>query len=267
MAIQLSFAALGDFRNATAVFRGTSPIHTPNGYLRSRGATLGLQYQVWRSIELKLKRANGESGKEGEVDRVYRLLKNGILQCEFRPGDFLAEANLARQCETSRTPVREACNRLSQEGWISSIRHKGYVIPPISIRDIVEIYEYRKLLECFNAEKAAQTASRKQLADLRDIVEVENKRTAKVSDIMAANDVFHLAIAEIAGNRYILVRLKVALEYVHRLAILSTQQNAGWIPHCEILTALETRKAIQAKKAMAAHIDNSRDRMLKLFGV
>ena len=94
---------------------------------------------------------------EGEVDRVYRLLKNWILQCEFRPGDFLTEVSLAERCETSRTPIREACNRLSQEGWISGIRHKGYVVPSISARDIVEIYEYRKLLECFNAEKAAQT--------------------------------------------------------------------------------------------------------------
>ena len=211
--------------------------------------------------------SDGESKNGGEVDRVYRLLKTSILQCEFRPGDFLAESNLARRYKTSRTPVREACNRLAQEGWISSIRHKGYVIPEISIRDIVEIYEYRKLLECFNAEKAARTASREQLADLRNIAEVENKRTATVSEIMAANDAFHLAIAEIAANHYILDRLKLTLEYVHRLAILSTQRNSGWIPNDEILTALETRKAIQAKKAMAAHIDNSRDRMLKLFGV
>jgi DNA-binding GntR family transcriptional regulator len=218
-------------------------------------------------IELTSKGPSGDSRKEGEVDRVYRLLKDWILQCEIRPGDFLAEASLARRCKTSRTPVREACNRLSQEGWISSIRHKGYVIPAISIRDIVEIYEYRKLLECFNAEKAAQTASRQQLADLGDIVKVETKRNAKVTDIMAANDVFHLTIAEIAGNHHVLVRLKRTLEYVHRLAILSAQKDSGWIPHDELLTALQTRKGIQARKAMADHIDNSRDRMLKLFGV
>ena len=65
----------------------------------------------------------------------------------MRPGDFLSEVELARQCETSRTPVREACNLLSQEKWIQRIRHKGYVLPPISIRDIIEVYEYRKLLE------------------------------------------------------------------------------------------------------------------------
>jgi DNA-binding GntR family transcriptional regulator len=210
--------------------------------------------------------ANGNTGKEGEVDRVYRMLKTWILQCEFRPGDFLAEASLARRCETSRTPIREACNRLAQEGWISGIRHKGYVIPPISIRDIVEIYEYRRLLECFTAEKTAQTATREQLAELWEIVDIENKGDANMPDVMVANDQFHLTIAGIAGNQRVLLRLKLTLEYVHRLALLGTQRHAGFIPHCEILKALETRKPIQARKAMAAHIDNSRDRMLKLFG-
>ena len=63
--------------------------------------------------------------KESEVDRVYRLIKAAIMQCEFAPGDFLVEVDLARQCETSRTPVREACTRLGHEGWISQIRYKG----------------------------------------------------------------------------------------------------------------------------------------------
>jgi DNA-binding GntR family transcriptional regulator len=140
------------------------------------------------------------------------------------------------------------------------------VVPPISIRDIVEIYEYRKLLECFNAEKAAQTASPDQLINLGAIIEVEQKRQAKMSDILAANDAFHIGIAEIAGNQRVLSRLKLTLEYVHRLDILSTQKDTGWIPHGEILAALETRKANQARKAMDVHINNSRDRMLKLFG-
>lgn len=203
---------------------------------------------------------------EGEVDRVYRSLKNWILQCEFRPGDFLAEVELARRCETSRTPIREACNRLSQERWISQIRHKGYMIPQISVRDIVEIYEYRKLLECFNAEKAAQVASPEQLARLRLIIETENQPKPPMSEILAANEAFHLGVGEIANNQRVMDQLKLALEYVHRLDVLSTQRDSEWVPHGEIFSALEKRKPSHARKAMASHIDNARDRMLKLFG-
>jgi DNA-binding GntR family transcriptional regulator len=206
------------------------------------------------------------AASEGEVDRVYRSLKDWILQCKFRPGDFLAEVDLALRCETSRTPVREACNRLSQEGWISQIRHKGYMIPPISIRDIVEIYEYRKLLECFSAEKAAHLASPEQLADLQVIIETERKPKPPMSEILAANEAFHLGLGKLANNQRIMDQLKLALEYVHRLDVLSTQRDSEWVPHGEIFSALERRKASQASRAMAAHIDHSRDRMLKLFG-
>ena len=203
---------------------------------------------------------------EGEVDRVYRSLKRWILQCEFHLGDFLAEVGLARRCETSRTPVREACNRLSQEGWISQIRHKGYMIPQISVRDIVEIYEYRKLLECFNAQKAARLASPEQLAMLRVIIETENKPKPSMSEILAANEGFHLGIREIASNQRVMDQLKLALEYVRRLDFLSTQRNSEWVPHGDIFSALERRKPSQASSAMVAHIDHARDRMLKLFG-
>ena len=203
---------------------------------------------------------------EGEVDRVYRSLKNWILQCEFRPGDFLAEVELARRCDTSRTPIREACNRLAQEGWIAQIRHKGYMIPQISVRDIVEIYEFRKLLECFNAEKAAHLASPEQLAKLGAIIETENQARPPMSEILAANEAFHLGMGEIASNQRVMDQLKLCLEYVHRLDILSTQRHSDWVPHGEIFSALERRKPSQASKATAAHIDHARDRMLKLFG-
>src|SRR5205823_3258763 len=79
----------------------------------------------------------GKAKKEGEVARVYRLIKGWILQGRARPGEFLAEVELARLCKTSRTPVREACNRLSQENWLTHLRHKGYMVPPISVREIL----------------------------------------------------------------------------------------------------------------------------------
>jgi DNA-binding GntR family transcriptional regulator len=211
-------------------------------------------------------RVKPEAGKGVESDRVYGLLRNALVQCEFRPGDFFSEVQLARQCKTSRTPIREACNRLSQEGWISRIPHRGYVVPPISIREIVEVYEYRKLLECHTAMKTARTADQEQLNRLRRMVKVEKNRSARMRDILVANNAFHLALGEIAGNQRVLHQLKLTLEYVHRLDILSTQKDAKWVPHGEIVAALEAHNSGQAAKAMAAHIDSSRDRMLKIFG-
>jgi DNA-binding GntR family transcriptional regulator len=204
--------------------------------------------------------------KEGEVDRVYRLLKSWILDCHMRPGEFLSEVDLARQCETSRTPIREACNLLSQERWIQRIRHKGYVIPPISVREIVEVYEYRKLLECFTADRAAKEAATEEIIRLKAITELENRPITDVKLFLEANERFHMTLAEMARNQRVYDHLKLTLEYVHRLDILSTQRDTRAVPHGDIVRAIEAHHSSDAAKAMAAHIDISRDRMLKLFG-
>ncbi len=97
----------------------------------------------------------GTAKKEYEVERVYRLVKTWLIDCRLLPGYFISELILSQECKTSRTPVREACNRLSQEKWLTRIPQKGYMVAPISLGEIVEVYEYRKMLECFAAEKAA----------------------------------------------------------------------------------------------------------------
>jgi DNA-binding GntR family transcriptional regulator len=203
--------------------------------------------------------------KEGEVDRVYRLLKTSLLECRLSPGELLSEVALARDCSTSRTPVREACNRLAQDGWITRIRQKGYMVTPVTVRDLLQLYEYRKLLECFAAEKAAQVAGPDQLDRLARVTEVEQRSEVDINEIVAMNEEFHLGIAEAAGNQRVYDQLKLTLEYVHRLDTLSAQKSDTWIPHGEIVNALQARKPYEARQAMATHIDYSRDRMLNLF--
>jgi DNA-binding GntR family transcriptional regulator len=206
-----------------------------------------------------------KTGKEGEVDRVYRLLKGWLIECEFAPGEFLAEVDLARRCDTSRTPVREACNRLAQDGWMLRHRHRGYQVAPVSIKALLETYEFRKILECFTTEKVAQIGSNAHLAQLRDAISIEEDRSADVHRIIEASDAFHMSIARIAGNQKVIEQLTLTLEYLHRFDRLSARRELSWIPHGEILSALEARRPAEARQAMATHIDFSRDRMLRLF--
>lgn len=204
--------------------------------------------------------------REGEVERVYRLLKQWLLNGRLRPGDFLSEVEMARQCETSRTPVREAFNLLSQEKWIQRIRHKGYSVPQISIRDIIEVYEFRKLLECFNAERAAASATPEEVRSLRDLIALEDRLELDMDQFLRANQVFHMRLGEIARNQRVLDQLKLTLEYVQRLDVLATTRDTRPVPHREIVRAIEARNVQEAGRAMADHINVSRDQMLRLFG-
>jgi DNA-binding GntR family transcriptional regulator len=213
---------------------------------------------------MSTKRTLRRPKKSSEVDRVYRLLKSWILNCRFRPGDFLPEVEVAAQCKTSRTPIREACNRLAEEKWLSKIQNKGYIVSTISVQEIVEMYEYRKLLECFAAERTAKVASPEDIASLKDTIAIENNPRAKVSELVEANYALHTGIARLAQNQPIFDQLNRTLEYVHRLDVLSTRRNTEWLGHghSEILLALQAHDVKVAHKAMAEHIDRSRERML-----
>jgi DNA-binding GntR family transcriptional regulator len=152
-----------------------------------------------------------------------------------------------------------------QDKWLSRIPRKGFMVTPISVRDIIDMYEYRKLLECFSAEKVAQTAIENQINELRVIVAPENSPTAVLPDILRANAEFHRRLSQLAGNRRVTSQLNLTLDYVTRLDTLCTQTVPGWIGHAEILRAIETRQPAEASQAMKVHIDESRDKMVKLF--
>jgi DNA-binding GntR family transcriptional regulator len=193
-------------------------------------------------------------------------LRDWLITAKLPPGEFLSEADLAQRCGTSRTPVREACTRLMQDQWLSRIRRKGFLVSPISVRDIVDMYQYRKLLECFAVEKAAQTVNAEQISELRSLVAPENNPAAGLADILRANEVFHRRLSEMAGNQRVMSQLSLTLAYVTRLDTLCTQTVPGWIGHADILRAIQTHQPAEARRAMEVHIDDSRDKMIKLFG-
>ena len=206
-----------------------------------------------------------KSNKLGEVERVYRILRDWLKTAKLPPGEFLSEMDLAARCGTSRTPVREACTRLMQDKWLSRIRRKGFMVTPISVRDIIDMYEYRKLLECFSAEKVAQTVTDTQVEELHAIVAPENSPTAVLPEILRANAQFHRRLSELAGNQRVTTQLNLTLDYVTRLDTLCTQTVPGWIGHTDILRAIETHQPAKARQAMQIHIDDSRDKMVQLF--
>ncbi len=211
------------------------------------------------------KQTRAKANKLGEVERVYRILRDWLITAKLPPGEFLSEVDLAERCGTSRTPVREACTRLMQDHWLTRIRRKGFMVTPISVRDIVDMYDYRKLLECFAAEKLAQTGSHDQISELAAIVAPEKDPAASLEQILLANQSFHRRLSELAGNQRVMGQLNLTLGYVTRLDTLCTQTVPGWIGHADILRALEKREPLEARQAMQVHVDASRDKMIKLF--
>jgi DNA-binding GntR family transcriptional regulator len=212
------------------------------------------------------KTSRGQASKQGEVERVYLQLREWLMDAVLPTGEFLSEPDLAKRCATSRTPVREACMRLLQDGWLSRYPRKGFLVTPISVRDIVDLYQYRKLLECFAVEKAALSASAEQISELKTLLSQEGIADADTDAMVLANETFHLRLAVIAGNDRVLDQLRLTLHFARRLDTLYLRLDRNWIAHGDILAALEHHSGAEASKAMAAHLDHSQDCLVKLFG-
>ena len=212
------------------------------------------------------KPARAKALKQGEVDRVYRQLREWLIDAVLPPGEFLSEPNLAQRCHTSRTPVREACMRLLQDRWLSRFPQKGFLVTPISVRDIVDLYQFRKLLECFVVEKVAQSASVEEIAILRSTLAIEENPQADAAALVLANEAFHLRLAALAGNERVLNQLGLTLAFARRLDTLYMRIDRMWIAHGDIFAALEHHNGGEARQAMTAHLDHSQDCLVKLFG-
>ena len=96
---------------------------------------------------------------------VYEEIKNHILSGYYRPGQRLIETNLAEELNVSRTPIRDALNRLEAEGLITSSPTRGLTVTKLSKDDIKDLYQARAVLEGLAAKLAALMATEEELRD------------------------------------------------------------------------------------------------------
>src|SRR5581483_12471391 len=100
-------------------------------------------------------------------DHVYAVLKQRILSCALRPGERLVEKNLCDELGVSRTPVREALNRLSHEDLVAFQPHAGYRVAAITLDGFRNLIELRAIIEPQAAALAAERATPDDIAALR----------------------------------------------------------------------------------------------------
>src|ERR1022692_967687 len=81
------------------------------------------------------------------VDRVYAQLKELAISFELRPGDRINEVVVARRLGVSRTPLREALNRLTSDGFLTLSRNTGFFRKPLDPKEIFDLYELRNQIE------------------------------------------------------------------------------------------------------------------------
>lgn len=165
--------------------------------------------------------------KPTATDLAYDVLKRRVLTCELPPGAPLREGDLATTTALSRTPVREALNRLVQDGLVEVRPRKGYRVTDVTLAGVAEAFELRALLEPAVATSVASLARTipGRLAALTELAMADppaDLATAIVRD----HDV-HEMLAGLAGNRYLTRSMRQLLAELQRIMFLTFSGNAS----------------------------------------
>ncbi len=191
---------------------------------------------------------------------AYDTIKQAILTFRIRPGETLVENDLARQLGISKTPVREALSRLEKEGFIVKIPYKGYTAAPISVQEIVEIFQVRAALEGTAASLAAPQLSAADLAHLTELVSRHEQALAGDDNESAAsaNRQFHQFIIQKSGNQRLAQILANLEDHLQRYRLLAAYQvgrpQKSVTEHHKVLTAFKQQNGQAAAAALSAHL-------------
>jgi DNA-binding GntR family transcriptional regulator len=179
-----------------------------------------------------------------------------------QPGDKISENEIAQAHGISRTPVREAMQRLADEGLVEIFPQSGTFVARIPYEELPEAMVIRKALENTTATIVATRATRSQLLTLASIVE-QQREAAAADDADAfhrADELFHAKLAEIAGYPGIwrlVLQVKVQVDRFRRLTLIMPHRMAAVIEeHEQILEAIQRSDAAGAAEAMARHLDS-----------
>lgn len=202
-----------------------------------------------------------DTGRHCMSDRIREAIASRIYDGQLKPGDRLVELELARQFDTSQTPVREALRELESLRLVESQPYRGTRVRGISPREMAEAYAVRGVLEQLAAELATPFL-RQHAEDLRNAV-TGLTEAAEVGDgpIYAAhNFTFHRTIVEAAGNQ-VLLQTWQSLAFETRMRLSVARTSPGDIVRCigvheEILRAIEEGDGPLAGRLLREHSES-----------
>lgn len=202
----------------------------------------------------------------GSVDRVYQRVKEMAASYQFKPDERLNESVLSTSLKTSRTPLREALNRLVAEGFLTFKRGQGFFCRSLNPQEIMNLYEARAAIEAEAAGLAAQRAKPEDVAELTKFLEGSRDKYspgASPVELVRLDEEFHLRLTALSGNAE-LVRLlenvNGRIHYVRLIDLQALSERDGpeaitIEPHRRILQAVVENDAEAATAAVRGHIE------------
>jgi len=195
------------------------------------------------------------------VDEVYKSLKRSIVENLYQPGQRLRALRVAQELKVSRTPVKEALVRLEQEGLIRREQGSGFIVRGLSVREILNLYRVREVLEVEAAREAFPNLTPAALSAMRGALDEADALLAqeRYPDFLRASRRFHDLITAQTGNvvlQELLANLSGRFWSIGTVVVSRHAQRADEIrdENRAILDALAAGDLKAVEKAVKAHV-------------
>jgi DNA-binding GntR family transcriptional regulator len=202
------------------------------------------------------------------ADQAYEGLLTAISEGRLKPGQAIRETALAEELGISRTPIREALQRLARDGLVRLDARNGARIGELSLQEIHELYDLREILEGSVARFAALNARALERQRLEAILAREAEQLGDPAALARLNKLFHRTLCEAACNRYLTSAVATFSTTLLLLGptTLAAQHRAdeSHREHRQVVEAVAEGKPERAEEIMRAHIRRAREIRLSM---
>jgi DNA-binding GntR family transcriptional regulator len=204
------------------------------------------------------------------ADAAHAAIRRAIMRLELAPGAGVSEGQLIDRFGYSKAATRAALARLRTESLVEAEARRGHFVAPLTMRDVLEVYDLRLLLEPAAARRAAERMDAAELTRLQQLAAGSiDVRTAKGMERFAAdNRAIHLGIVTAGGNRRATRLVDRLLDESERARLVALRAGAagggdrGRAELRDVLAALAERDGDRAGRLMAATIGSFRDELV-----
>jgi DNA-binding GntR family transcriptional regulator len=197
------------------------------------------------------------------ADRAYAQIKQLIFDFVLLPGDRFSESDLVNRLEVSRTPLRQALQRLQQEGFLVVFPKAGWQVSPLDFEVFDQLYDFRILLETHAVVRLCDMEDRPALQALASVWLVDaTERIMVHTQVDKLDENFHSALVQAVGNAEMTRAhddITERIRIIRRLDFTKPARiEATYNEHAQIITAITRRRVDEATRLLRAHIAQSK---------
>lgn len=199
---------------------------------------------------------------ESNVDRITAQLRRMAAEFEIKPDERIREGEMAKRLSVSRTPLREALNRLVSEGFLTFTGGQGFFCRSLTPERILDLYEARAAVECEAMRLALTRASDTDIRVLKDDLDRTEPLYETATDriaLLEMDETFHMALTRLSRNAELtnmLDNINGRIRYVRMIGLNMARSDARRLSaHRAILDALADRDERRALATLRAHIE------------